>query len=115
MNLNGRISNPGEMRTFITLQKRLSVSQDAGGFPQPAYPQEYTCWGKWVNFHGSEVFSAQAAGVESGATVTIRYRSDLDETWRIVKGGLVYEIISMDDIQNRHEYLEIKVKRSKPG
>lgn len=115
MIINGRITNPGELRTSITLQKRASVTTDAGGFQVPGAPTEYTVLCKWTNFHGSEVLAAQAAGIVEGATVLIRYRSDIDETWRISKDSQIYEVVSMDDIQNRHEYIELKVKRWKGG
>jgi SPP1 family predicted phage head-tail adaptor len=113
MIINGKMTNPGELRTAVVLQKRTTVTTDAGGFQKPGSPTEYNVSAKWVNFHGSEVLAAQAAGIVEGATVTIRYRSDLDETWRISKAGQVYEIVSMDDIQNRHEYIELKVKKLK--
>ncbi len=113
MIINGKMTNPGELRTAVVLQKRTTISTDAGGFQKPGTQTEYTVLAKWVNIHGSEVFAAQAAGVVEGATVTIRYRSVLDETWRISKGGQVYEVVSMDDIQDRHEYIELKVKKLK--
>jgi SPP1 family predicted phage head-tail adaptor len=115
MNLNGNFSNPGEMRTLITLQKRNTISQDAGGFKVPSYSDLASVWSKWVNLHGSEVFAASAAGVKEGATVLIRYRSDVDDTGRVVKGGQVYEILSMDNIQERNEYIELKVAKVSPA
>jgi SPP1 family predicted phage head-tail adaptor len=115
MNLKGQITNPGEMRTYVNLQQRTSVSGDAGGFQQKTYTDAASVWAKWTNFHGSEAITASSAGIQEGATVLIRYRADIDETWRVVKGGLIYEVISIDNIQERNEYQEIKVKRTRPG
>ena len=112
MNLNGKISNPGEMRTQITLQTR-GVADNAGGFRVPGYSTLATVWSKWTNFHGSEVLAADAAGITSGATVVIRYLTGFDETGRVVKGSQTYEVISIDDILDRHEYIELKLKALK--
>lgn len=108
MNLNGKISNPGEMRTQIKL-KRRSITK-ASGFQSITPVIVATVWAKWVNVHGSEVWAAQAAQVKEAATVLIRYREDVDTTCIIEKGGQDWEVVSVDNIQERNEYLEIKVK-----
>jgi hypothetical protein len=33
----------------------------------------------------------------------------------VLKGTNRYEIVSIDDIQERHEYLELKVKKMRSG
>jgi SPP1 family predicted phage head-tail adaptor len=109
MILNSKVFNPGDLRTSITLQSRL-ITTGSGGFMVPSGFFIATVWAKWVNAFGSEVWLSQTAGAIKPATVTIRYRDDIDETCNIVKDGVVYEIVSIDDIQNRHEYLEIKVQ-----
>jgi SPP1 family predicted phage head-tail adaptor len=115
MIINGRVWNPGEMRTSVVLKSR-TITQGAGGFKKKEYTTTIaTVWAKWVNVHGREAWDAQAAGAESAATVTIRYRSDINTTCAVEKDGVVYEIVSVDDIQERHELLELKVKRWSPG
>jgi SPP1 family predicted phage head-tail adaptor len=108
VNLNGKISNPGEMRTRIVLKKRTLTK--ASGF-QSIIPVELaTVWARWINAHGPEVWAAQSAQAVQAATVTIRYRSDVDQTCLVEKGGQDWEIVSVDNIQERNEYLELKVK-----
>jgi SPP1 family predicted phage head-tail adaptor len=114
MILNGRPFNPGEMRTKITLKSR-SVSAETGGFQIPILTTVAEVWAKWENVHGSEVWTAQSVQAVQPATVTIRYRAGMDTTWSILKGTDLYEIVSMDDIQERHEYLEIKAQRVRAG
>lgn len=114
MIIGGRVWNPGEMRTSVVLKKR-EVATDAGGFHAATWTTLATVFSKWVNVHGREAWDAQAAGAESAATVTIRYRNDIDTTCAVEKDGVVYEIVSVDDIQERHELLELKVKRWSPG
>jgi len=115
MNLNGRPSNPGELRTLVTLKKR-TVTTSTGGFQKPVYDTTIaTVYAKWVNAHGSEALSAGTLDAVRTATVTIRYRDDVDESCAVVKGTEVFEIVSMDNIQERNEYLELKVKLPKEG
>ncbi len=114
MNLNGKATNPGELRTQVTIQSR-TASGDIGGFQEPSWVTVAVVWSKWTNVHGAEVWAAQTAQALAPATVTIRYRSDVDPTCALLKGSDRYEILSMDDIQERHEYIELKVQRARAG
>ena len=114
MRLNGRVSNPGEMRTRVVLESR-SVSVETGGFQKPGWSTLATVWAKWVNAHGSEAVQAASLGIEELATVTIRWRGDVDATGAVSKGGVRYEIVSLDNIQERNEFIEMKVKRLRAG
>lgn len=113
MNLNGKITNPGELRVPITIQGPI-LGTDAGGAQRPTWA-DLTAGdvkAKWVNVHGAEAWVAGQAGkAVSAATVTIRYRSDVTARCSILKGGDRWEIVSLDNIQERGEYLELKVKR----
>ena len=110
MILNGRVINPGELRTLVTLERR-KVTQDAGGFGSAAWAEIDTVYCRWIGAHGAEIWQAQTAGVNEPATVLIRYRDDIDTTCALTRGPARYEIISIDDIQARHEFLELKVSR----
>jgi SPP1 family predicted phage head-tail adaptor len=112
--LNGRPINPGELRTSVDLQKR-TVPADAGGAQSPAWSTQATVWARWENAHGSEVWAAQAVQADSPATVLLRYYAGLEPTWALLKGSDRYEIVSVDDIQERHEYMELKVRRMRSG
>ena len=114
MNLNGRVTNPGELRTSVTLQSR-TVSTETGGFKTPSWSTIATVWAKWVNAHGMEAWAAQTAQAEAAATVTIRYLAGVDTTCAVLLGSERYEIVSIDNIQQRGEYLELKVQRMKAG
>ncbi len=114
MILNGKPFNPGELRTKITLKSR-SVSTETGGFQRPSYTTTADIWAKWVNVHGSEVWAAESVQAIRPATVTIRYRADIDVTSAIEKDGVLYQIVSIDDVQNRHEYMELKVQAVRNG
>lgn len=114
MNMNGKISNPGALNTQITLQSRV-ITSDSGGFPASSGSSAATVWANWENVHGSEVWAAQSVQAVQPATVLIRYRTGIDTTWLVLLGTERYEIVSIDDIQNRHEYLELKLRRLEAG
>lgn len=114
MNLNGRVFNPGELRTQVVLESR-TVSVETGGFGAPTWATVATVKAKWENAHGNESQAAGTVEAELPATVTIRYRSGIDTTGAVSKGGLRYEILSVDNIRERNEYLELKVRRMRSG
>jgi SPP1 family predicted phage head-tail adaptor len=114
VNLNGRTTNPGELRTQIALQTR-TVIERPGGYQNAAWTSQATVWSRWENAHGAEVWAAQSVQAEAPATVLIRYYAGVDPTWSVLKGADRYEIVSVDDIQERHEYMELKVRRMRDG
>jgi SPP1 family predicted phage head-tail adaptor len=111
---NKVLIQPGEMSVKITLQTR-TVSSNAGGFETPTWATIAEVWSRWINVHGSEAWAAQSVQAEQPATVTIRYRYGVDTTCSVLKGYDRFEITSIDDIRERHEYLELKVRRMRSG
>lgn len=114
MIINGRVFNPGELRTPVTFLER-GITVNPGGFQVADLVEIDTVKVKWTNAHGAETWQAQSMQAESLATLVRRYRSGLDTTCLVQKGSDLYEIVSNDNIQERGEYLEIKVKRWRPG
>jgi SPP1 family predicted phage head-tail adaptor len=114
MIIGNRVINPGEFRTEVTL-KRRSATVDPGGFQKQSLTTIAIAWAKWVGVHGSEAWAANSSNALRAATVTIRYRPDIDETCVISVDGDDYDIVSMDDLQHRHEYIEFKLQLIRSG
>lgn len=114
MNVNGKITNPGEMRTQIVLGQ-ASLTALSGGFQRKSYTAVTTVWAKWTNIHGAEVWAAESVQASEPATVLMRYHPTIDPAWGVQKDGVWFDIVSLDDIQERHEYIELKVKRTVGG
>lgn len=109
------VINPGDLRTRITLQQP-TISTDAGGAQRETYadvPTNPTVWAKWVNAHGQEALQQNAVISAQRAAVTIRHRTDVAESWQIVKDGEAWKIISIDRVQDKHRWLEMVVERVK--
>ena len=109
----------GDLRTNIRIQKEVTTG--TGSFATKAWYDlddtahagtAYSIQAQWVNVHGSEAWVANSVQAQLGATVTIRYRSDITPACRILLGTLPYQIVSLDNIRQRNEWLEIKVKTS---
>ncbi len=111
MNIGGKTFNPGDLRTPITLLQPVE-SANAGGFKTPTYTAATNgaVMADWKNAHGAEAWAAAAIQATRAATVRIRYRADLGLTWRVQKGSEVFEIVSIDNIGERSEILELKVR-----
>jgi SPP1 family predicted phage head-tail adaptor len=114
MRIGSQVTNPGELNTKITLYSR-SVTTQAGGFQKPSLSEIGEVWAKWINVYGQEAWLANSVQAKLAATVLIRYTDGIDPTCVVQKDSQYYEIVSMDDIQNRHEYIELKVQAWQPG
>ncbi len=107
--------NPGEMRTSITFQSP-TISKDAGGAQKTVYANvasKPTVKARWINDHGQEALSSGAETSVQRATVTIRHRVDVETTWRVLKDAEPWQILSVDLIQGRNRWVELRVERVK--
>ncbi len=109
-------ANAGELRTSIIVEK-YPETQDDDGYPIKGWINVFgegkTLKVKWVNIHGTEVYESMRMDLKDPATLTARYSPLITAQCRITKVGDLkpYEIISLDDVEDQHEWLEIKVKR----
>lgn len=113
MNLNGKITNPGDLRTKVTLQAP-TITTDSGAAQSEGWANFATnpdVYAKIVYAHGQESVSTDALKTTNRMTLTIRYRSDVNATHAVLLNGERWQFIGTpDDIQNRHEYLEIQAE-----
>ena len=110
--------HPGLATTAIRLWKK-DETRDAAGYY--VYPDGYAplyggapVYCQWVNAHGREVYEARQAQVTEPATLTLPYSADITiDTLveRVGASGSKYEIIGLDDVDNRHAVRELKVIR----
>ena len=68
---------------------------------------------EWKNAHGTEVIEALRLGQKELATLTFRFHYDVTSDCILYKFGddKPYEILSIDDVENRHEWIEMKIAR----
>jgi len=110
--LNIKIS---DLRTRITFQSPTIV-KDAGGAQLETYANVAsvpTVWAQWINDHGAEAVVSDAKTSAQRATVRVRDRSDINTTWRLLKNGEAWQILSVDEVQDRNRWVELRVERVK--
>ena len=116
-----KFANPGELRTKVYF-KSVEHSTDNEAFDEES---EVNVFGKdnngndiparvkWDNAHGTEVFNAMQLKLREPATITMRYSPKINADLIVYKGDdkKPYEIISIDNVEERCRWLEIKVQR----
>lgn len=109
-------ANPGELRTKIEI-KKATITTNSNGYDVLTWTNvlgegAYVLC-KWANAHGQEVFAAQQLGLEEVATLTMRYTPLLTAECEIYRYGdqKPFEVISVDNVEQRNAWLEVKVKR----
>ena len=102
----------GRLRHRLVLQSKVDpestspVSRDAYGGVTVAYTNEATVWGAIEPLSGRELFAQQQIQAEARVRIVLRYRSDIDETWRIKDGdGLYYNVLDVMNENSRDRQL----------
>lgn len=114
-------ANPGELKTVIQILAPRGIEQGLGGYVSEAWDNVFgdgasvRC--KWVNAHGTEAIEAATLQLKDPATLTLRYSPKITPKCRIYRDDDTkpYEIISIDNVEERCRWLEIKVSRYIPG
>lgn len=111
-----KYANPGELRTpvrFTGMERSIDSEGNAQEREVNVFGEGKVVMCKWVNAHGTEVFDSLKLSLREPATVTMRYSPLIKTTLLIYKGDdkRPYEVISIDDVEDRHVWLELKVQR----
>jgi len=106
----------GELRTKIRVLSPADTPDPdgyTGGHLVNVFGENGYRYCKWVNAHGLEVYEARQAGVVEPATLTLRYTPKITTVCLIYRDGDPdpYEVISLNDVENRHVWLEVRVHR----
>ena len=59
---------------------------------------------------GREFFQAHAVNAEDIVTFTIRWRDDIDTTWRVKHGTTTYGILEVNHLGYMRDYLRLKCR-----
>jgi len=114
----------GELRTRIYVRKSVKKT-DADGvasgqkevsvFAPDGQGRERVWHCKWVNAYGTEALTAMQLQIQEPATLTMRYSPAIQPDHLIYRIGdpVPFEIVSVNDVEERHRWLEVKVRRRK--
>lgn len=101
---------PGKMDQRVTLK---SPSRAADGVGQGAitWTTVATVWAQRVTQRSAEVFAAAQVGDDDVLELHIRHRADVLTTWRLERGGVGYDIISVSDYGGRKDRTRLMCRR----
>ena len=102
----------GQLRTPVTVIA-VTMTKNANGFNVPAETDAlgYTLYVQWRNAHGAEVLQAQELGLRDKATLRCRYDARITPTCLVRRGGEDWEIVSIDNVDERGQWMELTVSR----
>jgi len=101
-------------RLFDTLLMFQKVKNPESTYPNPDDYEDYAqIWAESRVLRGRNLYAARASNVKTDVEFIIRYRTDIDETMRIiVNGGTVnekkYQIEGIIPLDNTRHYLTVK-------
>lgn len=110
--------NPGELRTQIRIQKQVKTGTGSFatvdwvdlGNTSSTDPAKYIN-SRWVpTIKGMEKELSDSTQSLDYATVTIRYNSMVNNRCQVIKDGITYQILSVNDPTQHRQWLEIEVK-----
>jgi len=99
----------GDLRHRITLQSP-SHSRDEYQQMVPTWTDEATVWAAIEWGSGRRYVEASQLNAEIKGVVRIRYRSDVQPTWRISYDGRYFQILSIANVMERGRELQLNCK-----
>ena len=105
----GGVMKAGELRTFTTV-KRATFTYDSKNEKIPTNVTAFTAYAKMITTGGKEFYAAQKLNAETTALFNYRYRSDFKSDMKIVAGNRTFEILSINDVDDKHVELLIAAK-----
>lgn len=109
----------GKLNKIVHIQKRTMVI-DENGFQVESWTKGTKCHAMVTNIHGKELLNnIEQMSNNTYKRIKIRYKEYLDETkyfdvthdYRIKYNNSYWNITSIDDIKDRHEYMEILITK----
>ena len=97
----------GDLRHPIDLLKPVSGSDSRR---TTSWVKQATVYAGKSDVNGREFYQAHAVNAEDVVTFTIRWRDDIDVTWRVKHGSTVYGILEVNHLGYMRDYLRLKCR-----
>lgn len=103
---------PGELDQRVELQKEVRTPDGQGGFTK-LWEVQATVWAHVRPLRGTERQHGDRVQAEGGYLVVIRYRQDVNETWRVkwLDNDRVMNITFAQDGGKRSAYLPLECSK----
>ncbi len=102
----------GDLRTQVTLMRPDGRESGRNTAQQRGvtYTEAATVAAAKSDVSGREFFEAHAAHAEDVVTFTIRWREDVDATWRLRHHRTTYDILEVNGLGYMLDYMRIKCR-----
>lgn len=99
--------NPGKLDKKILFEKS-SLQRDGTGQQVQNWNQRLASWARVQEMRGPEAQEETMRAATKRILVTIRYREDIDETWRIIYKDRPYDITNVrEEIIGPREFYQV--------
>lgn len=106
--MSGRIK-AGDLRQVVTLI-RPETAVNERGRRETEWIDAATVPAAKTDVSGREFWQAHAYNAEDIVTFTIRWRTDVDDRWRLRHHGTVYNILEVNHLGYMTDYLRLKCR-----
>ena len=90
--------------------ERKTTTYNAYNEPIDAWATNQTLWAGIVTSGGGEFYAAQKINAQTTAVFKIRYNTTITTVDRIKYGTRIFQILSINDVDARHEEMFISAK-----
>lgn len=99
----------GDLKHPVTLQ-RPAVSTNEKGKRLTTWEDVAQVYAGKADVSGREFYEALAYHAEDTVTFTIRWRDDVQATWRLVHAGTAYNILAVNHLGYMRDFMRLKCK-----
>ena len=99
----------GQLRDLVELQERF-LSRAGDGERTEKWVTTNSVWAKIWEMRGKELLLSRELHAEVDVKIWIRYRSDIDRSWRVKFGSRIFDIHGMSNTQGRNQELLMMCK-----
>ena len=104
----------GDLRHPVDLMKPVTTTGEHNR-RSTSFVKQATVYAAKSDVSGREFFQAHAVNAEDIVTFTIRWRDDIDTTWRVKHGAETYGILEVNHLGYMRDYLRLKCRSVKGG
>ncbi|MCR4622103.1 MAG: phage head closure protein [Clostridiales bacterium] len=103
----------GDLREHMSLLKKTNTV-DTEGFKRPVWAPVYESVACQVSgVSARDFYQAYAAGAQNTLTFVCRFLADVNTSWRVSYLGDVYEIVQVNPLQEKRDFMALKCMRTK--
>lgn len=99
----------GDLRQTVTLIRPVTTT-DAGKRRSTSWEDVVTVPAAKTDVSGREFYQAHAVNAEDIVTITIRWRDDIDTTWRVRHHGDTYGILEVNHLGYMRDFLRLRCR-----